>query len=92
MQKSHITEVVKKELEISDKEYKEALDIMLEKIAAALIKGEKVTLRNFGTFTVKYHKARNGVNPQTSASLAIPKKRVVKFNSCKALKEKVNKG
>lgn len=92
MQKSHVAKIVKKELQTSDKECKEALDAMLKKIAAALIRGEKVTLRNFGTFTVKCHKARKGVNPQSGTPLDICKKRVIKFNSCKALKDKVNKG
>lgn len=91
MQKSHIAEIVQKELEISDKEYKEALEVMLEKICVALIKGEKVTLRNFGTFIVKCHEARKGVNPQNGQALDVPRKWVVKFNSCKALKAAVDK-
>lgn len=92
MQKTHIAEIVQKELQISDKEYKEALEVMLEKIGAALINGEKVTLRNFGTFIVKCHEARKGVNPQTGNTMPIPKKWVVKFNSCKALKKAVDEG
>lgn len=90
MQKSHIAEIVQKELEISDKEYKEALEVMLEKIGNALENGEKVTLRNFGTFIVKCHEARKGVNPQNGNPMPIPKKWVVKFNSCKSLKKAVD--
>lgn len=90
MQKSHITEIVQKELQISDKEYKEALEVMLKKIGTALTNGEKVTLRNFGTFIVKCHEARKGVNPQTGDTMPIPKKWVIKFNSCKSLKKTVD--
>lgn len=92
MQKSQIARAVQKKLELSEKEYKEVLEFILDKIATALIKGEKVTLRNFGTFSIKYRKARPGVNPQNSEPMAIPRKRVVKFNSCKALKKRVNEG
>ena len=90
MHKNHIVKAVQKELQISEQEYKEALEVMLAKIVDILIKEKKVNLRNFGTFTIKIHKARKGINPKTGASLNIPQKRVIKFNSCKVLKEKIN--
>lgn len=91
MQKSQLAWFVQKELQISDKEYKKALEVIFNKIADALIKREKVVIRDFGILIVKYHKPRKGVNPQTGCPLNIPEKWVIKFNACKALKEKVNK-
>ena len=74
---------------ISEKEYKDALEIVLEKIIADLSKKKKVTLRNFGSFTIRKHKKRAGINPKTGEKITIPEKNVVKFNACKALKSKV---
>lgn len=90
MQKKHIVKVVQKELQSSETDYKEALETMFEKISLSLQRGESVTIRNFGTFTVKTRQARKGVNPRTSESIMIDKQRVVKFNSCKKLKQAVN--
>lgn len=90
MQKKHIVKVVQKELQSSETDYKDALEAMFEKISLTLEKGENVTIRNFGTFTIKIRKARKGVNPKTGEAIMIDKQRVVKFNSCKKLKQAVN--
>lgn len=90
MQKKHIVKVVQKELQSSETDYKDALEAMFAKISLTLEKGENVTIRNFGTFTIKIRKARKGVNPKTGEAIMIDKQRVVKFNSCKKLKQAVN--
>ncbi|WP_375317540.1 HU family DNA-binding protein [Spiroplasma endosymbiont of Virgichneumon dumeticola] len=90
MQKKQIIKVVQKELQSSEADYKDALETMFEKIILTLERGEDVTIRNFGTFTIKTRKARRGVNPKTGESIMIDKQRVVKFNSCKKLKQLVN--
>jgi DNA-binding protein HU-beta len=54
------------------------------------VKGDKVALVGFGTFSVSERKARKGRNPQTGKEMKIAAKKVLKFTAGKALKEAVN--
>ena len=69
----------------------EVLDIIqktIELITDALGKGDRVVLRNFGTFTVKEVKAKIGRNPKNpDKDVPIPARSVVKFKVGKTLKE-----
>jgi DNA-binding protein HU-beta len=63
-----------------------ALNAFTEAVLATLRKGKRVSIVNFGTFTVGKRKARAGRNPRTGAPLRIPAARVPKFLPGKALK------
>ena len=73
----------------------EVLDIIqktIEQISEALSNGDRVVLRNFGTFTVKEVKAKVGRNPKDPAkNVPIPARSVVKFKVGKSLKDSVAK-
>lgn len=60
-------------------------------LAAALAKGDSVTLTGFGTFKVMKRAARKGRNPRTGKEIKIPARKVAKFTAGKNLKETVNK-
>ncbi|MBN1665420.1 MAG: HU family DNA-binding protein [Deltaproteobacteria bacterium] len=64
---------------------------VLDSIAGALKKGEKVTLIGFGTFSVAKRAARNGRNPQTGKAIKIKAKKIPKFVAGKKLKAAVAK-
>lgn len=66
-----------------------AVKTVLETIAKALKKGDKVTLVGFGTFSVAKRSARTGRNPQTGKPIKIKAKKVPKFTAGKALKDSV---
>lgn len=68
----------------------EALNSVLDSIADALKKGDKVTLIGFGTFSVSKRDARTGRNPQTGETIKIAAKNVVKFKPGKELSDSVN--
>jgi nucleoid DNA-binding protein len=64
----------------------------LDGIAAALAKGDKVELRNFGVFEVKVRKARTGRNPNApKTEVPIPERSVVKFKAGKEMRIEVLK-
>jgi nucleoid DNA-binding protein len=73
----------------------QVLDVVqktLDYIAAALAKGEKVELRNFGVFEVKVRKARVGRNPNApETDVPIPERAVVKFKAGKEMRADVLK-
>ena len=64
-----------------------ALKAVQGAIAAALTRGDKITLPGFGTFKVVETAARTGRNPQTGEPVEIPAKRKIKFNPTQSLKD-----
>jgi len=66
-----------------------AVDAVIDAIAGALSKGDKVTVTGFGTFEVRQRAARMGRNPQTGAPLHIPATKTPAFKAGKGLKEAV---
>ena len=69
------------------KAVKAAMDIIGDEIA----RGEKVTLTNFGVFSVTAKRDRDGHNPRTGEPIIIPAHKSPTFKAYTALKEKVNR-
>jgi DNA-binding protein HU-beta len=67
-----------------------AVESFIEGITKSLKKGQPITFVGFGTFKTAQRKARTARNPQTGASIKIPKRRVVRFSAGKALKQSLN--
>jgi len=66
-----------------------AVQSMIESITKSLKKGDPVSLVGFGTFKTAQRKARQARNPQTGATINVPKRRVPRFSAGKALKQAV---
>lgn len=66
-----------------------AVDSLLDGITKSLKRGDSITFVGFGTFKTSQRRARMARNPQTGASIKIPKRRVVRFSAGKALKNAV---
>jgi integration host factor subunit beta len=61
------------------------LDMVLE----ALLKDDKVELRNFGVFEVIERKGRIARNPKSKQEVFIPERKVVKFKPGKVMEDKI---
>ena len=59
-------------------------------ISEALVRGDRVELRNFGAFSVKEREARVGRNPKTGESVQVDAKRLPAFKAGKALRDRLN--
>ena len=68
----------------------EIVDITIDTVQGALVKGEKVTLPGFGTFQARARKARTGRNPRTGASVKIPATTIPAFKAGQTLKDLVS--
>ena len=68
------------------------LTLVLEIIAEALEKGEKVKISGFGNFTVRSKKARKGRNPKTGEEIEIGARKVVAFRPNLHFRKALNKG
>lgn len=89
MNKQEVIEKIAKDTGISKSSAASAIDSFIGNITKSLKKGEAVTFVGFGTFKTSMRKARTARNPQTGASIKIPKRRVVRFTAGKALKSAV---
>jgi integration host factor subunit beta len=63
---------------------------VLDEIAAALERGDRVELRGFGAFSVRRRPARIGRNPRTGESVSVKAKSVPFFKAGKELRQRVD--
>ena len=63
---------------------------IFDEITAALERGDRVELRGFGAFSVKYRGARTGRNPRTGAAVEVDRKAVPFFKTGKQLRDLIN--
>lgn len=64
--------------------------LLLDTMAAALARGDRIEVRNFGIFVTKAYRARDGRNPRTGASVHVPAKRLPAFKAGKQLRESID--
>lgn len=64
---------------ISRKSANKALEALTDSIRLSLKKGERISLKGLGSWTVYKRAARIGRNPRTNESLKIPSKNTIKF-------------
>ena len=67
-----------------------AVRAILEAMSEALVQGQRIEIRGFGSFSVNHRSPRIGRNPRSGESVAIPEKRVPHFKPGKALREQVD--
>ncbi len=85
-----ITTIHEKVPNLSKKEIEEAVNTIIDTMREALIRGDRIEIRGFGSFNIKQRDARIGRNPRTGEKVQIPPKRVPFFTVGKELKERIN--
>jgi integration host factor subunit beta len=58
----------------------------------ALSTGDRIEIRGFGSFSLRYRRPRIGRNPKTGMTVNINERYVPHFKPGKNLKKRVNKG
>ena len=67
------------------------LEIIFFQITEALLRGENVEIRGFGTYKKTRRKARIGRNPKNSELVQIPEKKTIKWKISKTFFNRLNK-
>ena len=67
-----------------------AVKTLLDAMGEALVRGHRIELWGFGSFSINRRPPRMGRNPRSGESVAIPEKRVPHFKPGKALREAVD--
>ncbi len=89
MNKANLVEKVHEVLGGTKVQAEQVVDSIFDSIAAALKKGDEVSIAGFGIFSAKERAARTARNPRTGESITVPAMRVPKFRAAKALKDSV---
>ena len=71
-------------------EARDMVEATLDAVSGALVRGESVKLRGFGTFNVRAKRPRIGRNPKTGQEYPITARRVLTFKSSPRLVAAVN--
>lgn len=64
---------------------------VLDRIGDALAAGDRVELRDFGTFCIRDSEARAGRNPRTGEAVRVEAKAAVQFRPGKAMRARLNR-
>lgn len=67
-----------------------AVSGVIEAVSGALARGEDVSLRGLGTFSVVQCEARDGIHFRTKEPIVVLAHKAVKFKPCRELKEQLN--
>ena len=67
-----------------------ALNCILAQMADALVKGERIEIRGFGSFNLHHRPARIARNPKSGESLSLPAKVKVHFKPGKEMRDRVD--
>ena len=64
--------------------------MILDAMSEALVKGDRIEIRGFGSFSLNYRPPRVGRNPKSGEKVDVPEKWVPHFKAGKELRERVD--
>lgn len=67
-----------------------AVKMILDAMSSALIRGDRIEIRGFGSFALNYRPPRLGRNPKSGDKVQVPEKYVPHFKAGKELRERVD--
>ena len=90
MIKADLINKLAKEMNISRQEAETGVNLFFQTIKEAIMRGEEIELRGFGSFRFRQRGARSGRNPRTGDRVNVPPKKVLYFKPSKLLKNMIN--
>ncbi|MDE2118686.1 MAG: integration host factor subunit beta [Betaproteobacteria bacterium] len=67
-----------------------AVKVILDTMAGTLVRGGRIEIRGFGSFSLNYRPPRTGRNPKSGEKVQVPAKHVPHFKAGKELRERVD--
>ncbi|MBP1729150.1 MAG: ihfB [Deltaproteobacteria bacterium] len=89
MNKSELIEVLSQKKGISLKKSEEIINTIFESMTNAMLAGDRIEIRGFGSFVINEYKSYTGRNPKTGESIDVKPKKLPFFKVGKELKERV---
>ena len=88
--RAHLGEAVYQEVGLSRNESADLLEMVLNMMSDALVRGESVKISSFGSFSSRQKGQRIGRNPKTGEEVPILPRKVLVFRPSQVLKSRVN--
>lgn len=89
MNKSELIETLATQYGFSLKKSEEVVNTIFDALTDALVSGERIEIRGFGSFVVNEYKPYVGRNPKTGEAIAVKPKKLPFFKVGKELRERV---
>ncbi len=90
MNKSDLVDVVSNRANITRKRIEDVVNLIFDSMMDAMVRGDRIEIRGFGSFVVKHYESYTGRNPRTGESIQVPPKKLPFFKVGKELKERVD--
>jgi len=88
--KKDLIEIIAKEQDqLPYRDIELSIKTIIKSMVKSLRKGERIEIRGFGSFSLRYRKPRVGRNPKSGQSVSIEERYVPHFKPGKNLKERV---
>ena len=85
-----IEELAERFHQLTQRDAEQAVKTILEAIEDSLVRGQRIEIRGFGSFSINRRPPRLGRNPRSGEKVTIPEKLVPHFKPGKALRESVD--
>ena len=92
MNKSDLIEKIVEGTNLPRKRAEAVVNHVFDSMTAALVRGDRIEIRGFGSFVSKHYRARTGRNPRTGATIHVAAKRLPFFKVGKELRARVDYG
>ena len=90
MNKSELIEIISEKGNIPKKRAEEVVNLVFDSMTDALVKGDRIEIRGFGSFVNRDYGSYTGRNPRTGESIQVEPKKLPFFKVGKELKEHVD--
>jgi integration host factor subunit beta len=79
MIKADLINKIAREMDIPKQEAEEGVNLFFQSIKEAILRGEEIEIRGFGSFRFRKRTSRAGRNPRTGEPVRVPPKKVLYF-------------
>ena len=90
MNKSELIERLAERANITKKKAEAVVNMVFDSMVHALVRGDRIEIRGFGSFENRHYEAYTGRNPRTGETIHVPAKKLPFFKVGKELKERVD--
>ncbi len=92
MTKSDLIEALAERGDLPVTQAEKIVNGVFSQMAGAMVKGEKIEVRGFGSFSIREYEGYTGRNPKTGEPTKVAPKRLPYFKVGKDLRERINGG
>ena len=85
-----VTRIAAQNPHLYDREIEALIRVIFDRMAEALVQGDRIELRGLGTFENREQSARSARNPRTGEKVAVDARTKVHFKPSKTMRARLN--